>query len=248
MSAPDKEPQPLGSTSGKRGYIRTCVRCGVALYGVGRRAKYCSECRAEVNREMAMDYRTRNPEKVRAAYERRKKAARTQVYCQRCGCEIDDPKPPQKWCQDCKKTVKAQQSRQSYIRRHEAASATKQLICQRCGQSFDVSSAGYARAKYCPACRPVMEAEQRPARYERKKSARTFAGPYMTNPRPADVTARAAAKAQVGEDRLRLLSNVADWAGITYGKLMLKSQAEREVLILEYKEYKAANGGTTDEA
>ena len=31
MSAPDKEPQPLGSTSGKRGYIRTCVRCGILL-------------------------------------------------------------------------------------------------------------------------------------------------------------------------------------------------------------------------
>lgn len=248
MSAPDKEPQPLDSTSGKRGYIRTCVRCGVTLYGVGRRAKYCPECRAEVNREMAMDYRSRNPEKVRAAYERQKEAARTQVYCQRCGCEIDDPKPQQKWCQDCKKAVKAQQSRQSYIRRHEAAPATKQLICQRCGQSFEVPSAGYARAKYCLACRPIVESEQHASSYERKKSARTFAGPYMTNPRPADVATRAAAKTQVGEDRLRLLSNVADWAGITYGKLMLKSQAEREVLILEYKEYKAANGGTTDEA
>ena len=111
MSAPAKEPQPMGSTSGKRGYIRTCVRCGITLYGVGRRAKYCPECRADVNREMAMGYRTRNPEKVRAAYERRKEAARTPVYCQRCGCEIDDPKPQQKWCQDCKKAVKAQQSR-----------------------------------------------------------------------------------------------------------------------------------------
>ena len=89
--------------------------------------------------------------------------------------------------------VKAQQSRQSYIRRHEAASATKQLICQRCGQSFDVSSAGYARAKYCLACRPIVESEQRVARYERKKAARSFAGPYMTNPRPADVATRAAA-------------------------------------------------------
>ena len=244
MSAPDKEPQPLGSTSGKRGYIRTCVRCGVTLYGVCRRAKYCPECRADVNREMAMDYRTRNPEKVRAAYERRKEAARTQVYCQRCGCEIDDPKPQQKWCQDCKKAIKAQQSRQSYIRRHEAAPATKQLICQRCGQSFGVSSAGYARAKYCPACRPIVESEQRAARYERKKSARTFAGPYMTNSRPADVAARAAAKAQVGEDRLRLLSNVADWAGISYGQLMLKSPAEREALILAYK---AAKGCVTHE-
>ena len=29
MSAPAKEPQSLGSTSGKLGYIRTCVRCGV---------------------------------------------------------------------------------------------------------------------------------------------------------------------------------------------------------------------------
>ena len=165
MSAPDKEPQPLGSTSGKRGYIRTCVRCGVTLYGVGRRAKYCPECRADVNREMAMDYRTRNPEKVRAAYERRKEAARTQVYCQRCGCEIDDPKPQQKWCQDCKKAIKAQQSRQSYLRRHEAAPATKQLICQRCGQYFDVSSTCYARAKYCLACRPIVESEQHAASY-----------------------------------------------------------------------------------
>ena len=244
MSAPAKEPQSLGSTSGKRGYIRVCVRCGVPLYGVGRRAKYCPECRADVNREMAMDYRTRNPEKVRAAYERRKEAARTQVYCQRCGCEIDDPKPQQKWCQDCKKAIKAQQSRESYIRRHEAAPATKQLICQRCGQYFDVPSACYTRAKYCLACRPIVESEQRAASYERKKSARTFAGPYMTNPRPADVATRAAAKAQAGEDRLRLLSNVADWAGITYGKLMLKSQAEREELI---QAYKAAKEGESNE-
>lgn len=247
MSAPAKEPQPMGSTSGKRGYIRTCVRCGVTLYGVGRRAKYCPECRADVNREMAMDYRTRNPEKVRAAYERRQAAVRTPVHCKRCGCKIPNATRRQKWCPDCIKAIKSQQSRQSYIRRHEAAPATKQLICQRCGQPFEVPSACYTRAKYCLACRPIVKSEQRAASYERKKSARTFAGPYMTNPRPADVAARAAAKAQVGEDRLRLLSNVADWAGITYGKLMLKSQAEREVLILEYKEYKAANGGTTHE-
>lgn len=244
MSAPDKERQPIITTTGKRGYIRICVRCGKTLVGVGQRTKYCPECRAEVYREMAMDYRTRNPEKVRAAYERRKEAARTQVYCQRCGCEIDDPKPQQKWCQDCKKAIKAQQSRQSYIRRHEAASATKQLICQRCGQSFDVSSAGYARAKYCLACRPIVESEQHAASYERKKSARTFAGPYMTNPRPADVAARASAKAQVGEDRLRLLSNVAIWAGISYGQLMLKSPAEREAIILAYK---AAKEGESNE-
>ena len=71
-----KEVQPLGSHSGKRGYIRVCVRCGKELQGVGRNAKYCPACRADVNREMVMDYRTRNPEKVRAAYERRKAATR----------------------------------------------------------------------------------------------------------------------------------------------------------------------------
>ena len=242
MSAPDKERQPIITTTGKRGYIRICVRCGKTLVGVGQRTKYCPECRAEVYREAAMDYRARNPEKVQAAYERRQAAnTRTPVYCQRCGCEIPNATNSQKWCPDCKMAVNAQQSRQSYLRRHNAAPATKQLICQRCGQYFDVPSACYTRAKYCPACRPIVESEQHAASYERKKSARTFAGPYMTNPRPADVATRAAAKAQVGEDRLRLLSNVADWAGISYGQLMLKSPAAREALILDYK---AAKGGT----
>ena len=175
---------------------------------------------------------------------KRKADTRTPVYCQRCGCEIPNATNNQKWCPDCKMAVKAQQSRQSYLRRHNAAPATKQLICQRCGQYFDVPSACYTRAKYCLACRPIVESEQRAARYERKKSARTFAGPYMTNPRPADVATRAAAKAQVGEDRLRLLSNVADWAGISYGQLMLKSPSAREALILAYK---AAKGCVTHE-
>lgn len=235
----------MSGTSGKQSCAHTCARCGKQLLGVSPNTKYCPACRAEVNREMAMDYRTRNPEKVRAAYERRKAATWTPVYCQRCGCEIVNATTHrQKWCPDCKKAIKSQQSQQWYMRRHEAAPATKQLICQRCGQSFDVSSAGYARAKYCPACRPIVESEQHAASYERKKSARTFAGPYMTNPRPADVAARAAAKAQVGEDRLRLLSNVSDWAGISYGQLMLKSPAEREALILAYK---AAKGCVTHE-
>ena len=175
---------------------------------------------------------------------KRKADTRMPVYCQRCGCEIPNATNSQKWCQDCKKAIKAQQSRQSYLRRHNAAPATKQLICQRCEQPFEVPSAGYARAKYCPACRPIVESEQHAASYERKKSARSFAGPYMTNPRPADVATRAAAEAQVGEDRLRLLSNAADWAGITYGKLMLKSQAEREELI---QAYKAAKEGESNE-
>lgn len=40
-----KEPQPLGSRSGKRGYIRICVVCGKVMRGVGNKTKYCPECR-----------------------------------------------------------------------------------------------------------------------------------------------------------------------------------------------------------
>lgn len=197
MSAPAKEPQPLGSTTGKREDVRICVRCGKEMQMVGRNAKYCLLCRGEVYLERARAYRA---------------------------------------------------SHHASANTGACPSAQKIRFCQRCGQSFEVPSAGYARAKYCLACRPIVESEQHAASYERKKSARSFAGPYMTNPRPADVATRAAAKAQVGEDRLRLLSNVADWAGISYGQLMLKSPSAREALILEYKEYKASNGGTTDEA
>lgn len=63
----------------------------------------------------------------------------------------------------------------------------------------------------------------------------------MTHSRSADVAARASVKAQAGENRLRMLSNAAIWAGISYGELMLKSPAEREALILAYKTEK---GGT----
>lgn len=232
-----KEPQPLGSTTGKREDVRICVRCGKELQMAGRNAKYCLLCRGEVYRERARAYRASHRASANTGAGLSAQKIR---FCQRCGVEIKDARPQQKWCADCHKAVKAQQSRQSYIRRHEAASATKQLICQRCGQPFQVPSACYTRSKYCLACRPIVESEQRAASYERKKSARSFAGPYMTNSRPADVATRAAAKAQVGEDRLRLLSNVADWAGISYGQLMLKSQAEREALIMAYK---TANGG-----
>lgn len=66
MSAPAKEPQPLGSTSGKRGYIRACVRCGVTLYGVGRRAMYCPECRRLVSNERARERQRRCKAKAQA--------------------------------------------------------------------------------------------------------------------------------------------------------------------------------------
>lgn len=69
MSAPAKEPQPLGSRSGKRGYIRICAICGRQLRGVGSRAKYCPDCRAEVNRT-----NSRERSRRRRAFELEQKA------------------------------------------------------------------------------------------------------------------------------------------------------------------------------
>lgn len=64
-----KEPQPLGSRSGKRGYIRICTICGRKLQGVGSQTKYCPDCRAEVNR-----IRTRERSRRRRALELEQKA------------------------------------------------------------------------------------------------------------------------------------------------------------------------------
>ena len=233
MSAP-KEPQPIGTTTGKRGYIRTCVRCGKELQGAGRSAKYCLECRAEVNREMSRRYQAEHPDRVRASKDKqaaKERAAAGPVYCQRCGREIPGATHHRKWCPDCKSAIKAQQSRESW---HRRPGATRQITCQRCGKSFAVPASQSTR-KYCDTCRPIVEAEQREASRARRKEARSFAGPYMTDPRPADVAKRAAAKAETGEARLHLLTRVADWAGMTYGKLMALPVGDREMLILQYK-------------
>lgn len=225
MSAPDKERQPIITTTGKRGYIRICVRCGKTLVGVGQRTKYCPECRAEVYREAAMDYKARNPEKVQAAYERRQAAKRLPVYCQRCGCEIPGtPRRTQKWCPDCKKAIKAQQSAESWKRRSEICrNAQGQIVCKRCGKEIKNRN---GRQLYCADCHVEVDKELKAARYERQKLEQKEAEPR----KHVKKTPYAA-----GEDRLKLLTRVADWQGLTYGQLMAKPQGERETLILTYK-------------
>ena len=180
MSAPDKERQPIITTTGKRGYIRICVRCGKTLVGVGQRTKYCPECRAEVYREAAMDYKARNPEKVQAAYERRQAAKRLPVYCQRCGCEIPGtPRRTQKWCPDCKKAIKAQQSAESWKRRSEICrNAQGQIVCKRCGKVIENRN---GRQLYCADCRVEVDKELKAARYERQKLAQKEAGSDAEN-------------------------------------------------------------------
>lgn len=75
MSAPAKEPQPLGSRSGKRGYIRICVVCGRELRGVGSHTKYCPDCRAEVNRT-----KSRERSRLRRALELERQARNSRPH------------------------------------------------------------------------------------------------------------------------------------------------------------------------
>ena len=75
MSAPAKESQPLGSRSGKRGYIRICTICGRELRGVGSHTKYCPDCRAEVNRTKS---RERSRRRRSFELEQKARAARPQ--------------------------------------------------------------------------------------------------------------------------------------------------------------------------
>ena len=75
MSAPAKEPQPLGSISGTRGYIRICTICGRELRCVGSQTKYCPDFRAEVNRTKS---RERSLRRRSFELEQKARAARPQ--------------------------------------------------------------------------------------------------------------------------------------------------------------------------
>ena len=98
--------------------------------------------------------------------------------------------------------------------------AGKTRCCLRCGAYY--TPTGTAQ-KYCPDCRLAVRACW----------SRTYYQKQAANQANREVVTR--------EASLRLLAGAADWAGISYGQLMLKSPAAREALILDYK---AEKGGT----
>ena len=49
-------------------------------------------------------------------------------FCHRCGVEIKNPKPQQKWCDDCHDAVKAMQQRQSVLRRKSKCNPVKSKL------------------------------------------------------------------------------------------------------------------------
>ena len=98
--------------------------------------------------------------------------------------------------------------------------AGKTRCCLRCGAYY--TPTGTAQ-KYCPDCRLAVRACWSRTYYQKQAAS------------------QANREVETQEASLRLLARAADWAGISYGQLMLKSPAAREALILDYK---AEKGGT----
>ena len=103
------------------------------------------------------------------------------------------------------------------------------VYCQRCG--CEITNTTH-RQKWGSDCRRAVKT-MRQAQYLQRKLDPAI-------PRPSDIARQARSLTETNDAELRLNSNVANWAGISYGQLMLKSPAEREALILDYK---AAKGG-----
>ena len=93
--------------------------------------------------------------------------------------------------------------------------AGKTRCCLRCGAYYIPT--GTAQ-KYCPDCRLAVRAQQSSTYYQKQKAA--------------------LAKVITREASLRLLARAADWAGISYGRLMAKSPEARAALIRQYQHEK----------
>lgn len=93
----------------------------------------------------------------------------------------------------------------------------KSRCCIRCGAYY--TPTGTAQ-KYCPDCRLAVRAQQ----------ARTYYQKQAANQANREVATR--------EASLRLLAKAADWAGISYGRLMAKSPEARAALIRQYQHEK----------
>ena len=96
--------------------------------------------------------------------------------------------------------------------------AGKTRCCLRCGAYYTPTGTSQ---KYCPDCRLAVRAQQSSTYYQKQKAV-----------------AQANREVITREASLRLLAGAADWAGISYGRLMAKSPEARAALILQYQQTK----------
>ena len=95
--------------------------------------------------------------------------------------------------------------------------AGKTRCCLRCGVYYMPTSPAQ---KYCPDCRLAVRACW----------SRTYYQKLAADKANREVVTR--------EASLRLLAGAADWAGISYGRLMAKSPEARAALIRQYQHEK----------
>lgn len=95
--------------------------------------------------------------------------------------------------------------------------AGKTRCCLRCGAYYTPTGPSQ---KYCPDCRLAVRACWSRTYYQ-KQAAK-----------------QANREVETREASLRLLAGTADWAGISYGRLMAKSPEARAALILQYQHEK----------
>ena len=93
----------------------------------------------------------------------------------------------------------------------------KLRACLRCGSYY--TPTGTAQ-KYCPDCRLAVRACWSRTYYQKQAAS------------------QASREVETREASLRLLARAADWAGISYGRLMAKSPEARAELIRQYQEEK----------
>ena len=93
----------------------------------------------------------------------------------------------------------------------------KTRCCLRCGAYYTPTG---TFQKYCPDCRLAVRACWSRTYYQKQAAS------------------QANREVETREASLRLLALVADWAGISYGRLMAKSPEARAALIQQYQQMK----------
>ena len=155
--------------------IKICQHCGKNFESRANNAKYCPDCRREVQLEMQRRYYRQSIETRRLYrqthreyfrdYQRRyrQKSNSSAITCKFCGKEFQRH-GNSKYCSDeCRRAYFA------HLARQRRAATQKLLKCQRCGKEFEKLA---SNVKYCPECRPIVSSQQSRDYKARKRAAR----------------------------------------------------------------------------
>lgn len=205
--------------------IITCEVCGATIRSTSGSQKYCPECAKKVRNERAKQ-RKRMRSNIPA-----------QLTCKRCGKPIEGS-AHHKYCTDCGAAARKEHILVWKMKRSGKLPQTA-TFCTRCGRLIEHPVGGQ---KYCSEeCRREAKKEMQ-AKYRaeaKEKTARgswhsSYGGPKMTNSRPQEIKERAESRASKSDSQLRKLASIADWAGISYGRLMAMPEHKRMALEQEY--------------